>query len=165
MHCSTSSYNFINLTNGIEAITKYNLNLPDVRFLRIQSTACEQKHWEQIIRGLSPDFLLLAALGKQIVIYDFSNKRKIPRSLWQGLEWIKFVLYRKWFNKVYSPSGRAQGMKNYFNDQYSQLSQSTKAMLSYYKKFLVGDIKINFYSDYTTCDGDYEYYKSVLCKL
>lgn len=33
-------YHFINLTNGIEAIEEHHLT--DYRFIRIQSTACEQ---------------------------------------------------------------------------------------------------------------------------
>ena len=38
---------YINLTNGIEAIRKYNLS--EYRFIRIPSTYCEQKLWNDIL--------------------------------------------------------------------------------------------------------------------
>lgn len=52
--------NFINLSNGLLAIREYGLT--DYRFLRIQSSHCEGKHWADILWTLSDDFLMHAAM-------------------------------------------------------------------------------------------------------
>lgn len=46
---------YVNLTNGIEAISQ--LNLSDYSFIRIQSTICEQKLWDRLIQDLDYDSL------------------------------------------------------------------------------------------------------------
>ncbi len=147
------SYVFINLSNGIEALYRRDLSLENVRFIRIQSTACEQKRWEQILNDLSPDFMLLAALGENIIVYDYRAKKKCPRAIWQGMEWIKYVLHKRWFNKEYQPQGRAKSMKQYFSEQYLRLGRKTKRMLDYYGKFAAGKININSIVDSTNNDG------------
>ena len=51
---------FINLTNGIEALPTVD---GDVSFIRIQSTACEQKRWDFLIQDLDNNFYTWLALG------------------------------------------------------------------------------------------------------
>ncbi len=147
-------YAFINLSNGIEALTRHGLQKKDCRFLRIQSTACEQKRWEDILNGLSPDFLLLAAMGENICVYDYGARKNISRAVWQGLEWIKYVLYLRWCGTEYLPEGRAKSMQPYFDQQYFKLSKKTKRMLDYYRKFAVGTINIHSITAGTLHDGD-----------
>lgn len=84
---------FINLTNGIQAIEDYKLS--DYSFIRIQSTACEQKRFEEIVVTLSDDFLMSCAMGRNCIVYDYGANKTIPRAIWQGLEWVKFVLYKR----------------------------------------------------------------------
>lgn len=43
----------------------------DYRFIRIQSTLCEQKNWDRILQELDYDFLMHAAHGNEIIVYDF----------------------------------------------------------------------------------------------
>lgn len=155
-------YVFINLSNGIEAIHDFDLHLSNVRFLRIQSTACEQKRWEHILLDLSPDFLLLSSLGKIVVVYDFGAKKDVSRAIWQGLEWIKYVFSRSWLKKEYSLTGRAKSMGNYFYNEYRFLSKNTKSMLDYYGKYSVGLIDIKGISLPTCHDGDVLYYRDIL---
>jgi len=157
------AYPFINLSNGIEALDRYDLAFDDVHFLRIQSTACEQKRWGPIIDDLSPDFLMLAALGKTIVVYDFGANKETPRAIWQGLEWVKFVLWRRWHIINYEPAGRAHSMHEYFRHQYRQLDRKTKAKLDYYATFCEGNtLDIRSVTGSTIHDGDIDYQRRII---
>lgn len=46
------THNYINLTNGVEAIPMLKFWNEDYRFIRIQSTICEQKNWDRLIQDL-----------------------------------------------------------------------------------------------------------------
>lgn len=85
--------NYINLTNGIEAIP---ILSEGYHFIRIQSTQCEQKHWDRVIQELDYDFLINAALGNECVIYDYGARKPNARAMYQGVEFIKYVLHRRW---------------------------------------------------------------------
>jgi hypothetical protein len=150
---------FINLTNGIEAIERYGLT--DYRFIRIQSTACEQKRWDDIIMSLSDDFLMSLALGHECRVYDFGANKKIPRAIWQGLEFIKFTLYRRWYGVEYLPKGRAESSRLYFTEQFNALSRRSKKKLDYYKKFLKGTLNVVAVTDATAMDGCVSYFQKV----
>lgn len=154
--------NFINLTNGIEAIQEYNLK--NWRAIRIQSCACEQKLWEDILNSLSDDFLLNVALGNKVIVYDYGANKEISRAVWQGLEWIKFVLYQGWIGEVYYPQGRAEPMKDYFQQVYYGLGKRVRKRLGYFKKFFNGKIDIQSVTSSTIKDGNYELYVDMLKK-
>ena len=157
------AYPFINLSNGIEVFDRCGLDFDQCRFLRIQSTACEQKRWGQILDDLSPDFLMLAALGKRIVVYDFGANKEIPRAIWQGLEWVKFTLWRRWHVSPYQPIGRAHSMQGYFVQQYRQLDRRTKARLDYYGRFCDGNkLDIQSITAPTKNDGNTEYQRRII---
>lgn len=156
---------FINLTNGIQAIEDYGLT--DVRFVRIQSTACEQKRWEDILMQLSDDFMISAALGYQCVVYDYGANKDVPRAIWQGLEWVKYVLWRHWYGRPYRPIGRAITMEPYFDEQYRRLSPRAKARLAYFKRYVCQEkwlLRISSVTRPTTWDGDKAYYVEALQK-
>ena len=74
-------HNYINLTNGVEAISTLQ---GDYRFIRIQSTVCEQKLWDRLIQDLDYDFLMNLALGHKCIVYDFGARKPIPRAVYQG---------------------------------------------------------------------------------
>jgi hypothetical protein len=155
--------NYINLTNGIECINIYKLK--EYSFIRIQSTACEQKRWEFILQDLDNDFLMNLALGNECVIYDCSC-RGTSRAIWQGLEWIKYILNRVWFNEIINTSVRGNNCSIYFEECYQLLNRKTLKKLKYYKKFL-NTKKLNLYHIClkTNCDGNYGYYLRLLKKL
>lgn len=88
--------NYVNLTNGIEALQQY--KLAHYAFIRIQSTACEQHSWDKILQDLDYDFLMNVALGNECVIYDYGTRKPVPRAIYQGVEFIKYVLNRFWYN-------------------------------------------------------------------
>jgi hypothetical protein len=153
--------NYINLTNGIEAIEKYNLK--DYRFVRIQSTACEQKRWDFILGDLDYDFLMNLALGNHVVFHDASSKKEESRAIYQGLSWVVFVLYKVWFNKDITPIVKSHVATQYFTEQYNLLSKSTLNKLKYFRKFLNTDtLHLYTYSFRTDNDGNYKYYSELL---
>jgi len=154
---------FINLTNGIQAIEDYELT--DVRFIRIQSTACEQKRWEDILMHLSDDFMISAALGHRCVVYDYGANKSVPRAIWQGLEWVKFGLWRAWWGRPYRPIGRAITMEPYFAEQYRKLSPRARARLAYFARYCRPEeqpLLISSITGPTVRDGDKTYYVGLL---
>ena len=152
---------FVNLTNGIEAIKQYSLT--EYRFVRIQSTACEQKRWDFILQELDYGFLMALALGAKCVVYDYSNKRRTPRALWQGIEWIKYALNRAWFDRKIVPAVRGHNASNYFDGWYRQLGARTKAKLRYFVRFLDTDeIRLDIVGGRTDLDGNYPQYAKMV---
>lgn len=145
---------YVNLTNGIEA-----LPLPDARFVRIRSTWCEQKRWADMIFELETDLLWNLAMGNRCLVYDFSNgARGVPRSIWQGLEWIRFVVSCSWGLKGRA-SVRGVDVTDYFSTEYRRLTDRHRKRISYFKKLLPCDrVLLEGIPGKTTHDGDFEHY-------
>lgn len=161
--------NYINLTNGIEAIPNM-LNM-NYRFIRIQSTLCEQKNWDRILQDLDYDFLMNIALGNEIVVYDFGAKKPIPKSIYLGLQFIKYVLYKRWLNQEYKTRVNRtdsepirKDCNSYFESCYKNLDRRTKNKLDYFKPYVTGKINIRAVTSSTLHDNDTEFYKSILIK-
>mgnify|MGYP003593761225 CR=1 FL=1 len=159
--------NYINLTNGIEALP----NLKgEIHFIRIQSTVCEQKMWDRLIQELDYDFLMNVAIGNNCLVYDYGANKPIPRAMYQGIEFIKYALYRRWFNKCYDTNIRRSKTKNgqncnkYFDECYNKMEDRTKKKLDYFKPYLnkKEEINITTVTNKTTHDGDKEYYANIL---
>ena len=152
---------FINLTNGVQAIKDY--NLLEYRFIRLQSTACEQKRWGFILETISDDLLLRLAIGEKCIVYDYGAHKEIPRAVWQGLGWLRFALELSWLNRIYTPKGRMSTGRNYFEQKYLTLHPNVKNRLKYFKKFLNTDtLYLSSVTSFTTKDGDYEYYNNLI---
>lgn len=160
--------NYINLTNGIEILPM----LPKgYRFIRIQSTICEQKLWDRLIQELDYDFLINIALGNECVIYDYGARKPIPRAVYQGIEFLKYVLHKCWLNEEYltncNRNNKAHIRKDcnsYFESCYKNLENRTKKKLNYFKPYVVGEINIITVTDVTMHDGDKEFYRKILLK-
>ena len=159
--------NYINLTNGIEAIPTLN---GDYRFIRIQSTMLEQKNWDRILQELDYDFLMNVALGNECVIYDFGTNKPVPRAVYQGVEFIKYVLHKRWYNTEYltdiNRSGKDTKIRrdcnSYFESCYRDLEDRTKKKLDYFKPYLMGNINIKTVTASTSHDNDKGYYRTIL---
>ena len=133
--------NYINLTNGIEAISQFNLT--HYSFIRIQSTACEQHLWDRLLQDLDYDFLMNAALGNECIIYDYGTRKPVPRAVYQGIEFIKFVLNKFWYgatDEAFISRSRNSNHKvnvtDYFNKAYYSLSEQTRTKLKYFSPSL-----------------------------
>ena len=151
---------FINLSNGIEYIP----SIPDeYSFIRIQSTYCEQKRWNDILLELDYSFLMNLALGYKCVVYDKSARHEIPRAIWQGLEWVKYTLNLVWFNREVKAITRGKNVTNYFHSQFSTLPKQTLKKLCYFKKFLITDkLNVEAITENTRNDSKYEVLKNLL---
>jgi hypothetical protein len=153
---------YLNLTNGIE----YYPQFPYAKFIRIQSTHCEQKQWDKIIRELDYDFLINTAKGEIIIVLDTSNKKKESRALYQGVPWIKYVLNRRWLGLETKVMVKGMRVDNYFSRQYQKITEKTKNKLDYCRKFVtsVTDDRIEIYTLALPGknDGKYEYFREIL---
>lgn len=158
------SKNFLNLTNGIEWISK--LKDKSYSFIRIQSTWCEQKRWNEIIQDIDNNFLMSLAIGEAIIIYDCSSQKKVSRALFQGVEWIKFVCWVYWFNYIPNAIVKGFNVTDYFTEQLNLLSIPSKNKIKYFRKFvLVNNFNISIKCMKTTHDSDYEWYKNLLMEV
>lgn len=156
---------YLNLTNGLVFYD----NRHSYKFVRIQSSLCESKAWDKLIRDLDYNFLLDLAQGKIVYVYDASSKKKMTRALYQGLAFIEYTLNRRWFNrkaKEVKAMVKGNNVSEYFEREYKSLSKDTKKKLDYVKKFLNTN-KINLLPicSQTKHDGDYKYYKKILGKV
>lgn len=158
--------NYINLTNGIEAIP---ILSEGYHFIRIQSTQCEQKHWDRVIQELDYDFLINAALGNECVIYDYGARKPNARAMYQGVEFIKYVLHRRWLGQEYLTDvnrGDKEHIRkdcnSYFDSCYRSLEDRTKKKLDYFKPYVFGQINIRTVSSSTVHNNDKEYYRNIL---
>lgn len=152
---------YLNLTNGLEALPLF---ADGYKTIRIQSTACEQKRWDYILADLDNGLLFDLAIGKSCFIIDYTQRKKIPRALFQGVEWIKFVLNRVWLNKEYKPMVRGNDASKYFMEQYRLLNNVTLNKIKYYRKFInTEEINLIAVGRQTANDGNYTYYAE-LCK-
>jgi len=150
---------FLNLTNGIEALDIF----PEHSFIRIQSTACEQKRWGFLLNELDYNFLLNLALGNRCIVVDYSARKEIPRSIYQGVEWIKYALNVLWFNKEIIPLVKGNDCTIYFRQALKTLNNQTKKKIKYFRKFLhTQEIFLESFSGRTSKDGDYNYYRDLL---
>lgn len=159
-------FHYINLTNGIDAIPT--LPSSDYRFVRIQSTVCEQHLWDKLLLELSDDLLMNLALGHPCIIYDFGAGKPVPKSVYQGLEFIRYVLYRRWLHETYHPVIRRHNYTevncdHIFDHYYRNLSRPAKRKIDYFRSYLDTDkIYLTAKTDRTAYDGDKIHYRDIL---
>lgn len=123
-----------NLSRGL-LCPHLGIRKPDL-YVRIQSTACEQKRWAQVALSLGPHVLTLLATGSIVIVHDFSEKPRTTRALWQGLPWLRFALARAWSlepESVISRSGL--DVTDYAERCWRALPRTTRKELSYFKRF------------------------------
>jgi hypothetical protein len=150
--------NFINLTNGLVYLGE----VDNPSFIRIPSTWCEQKRWDDILNSLPPEFYLACASNVEIMVYD-AGKRRITRAQWQGIPFIEYVLNRRWFDVILDETfyeERIRSARPYFEHVYKNLHRRTKKLIDYYGKFLTRDSPIFIFLEYkrTDKDGNYDYF-------
>ena len=152
--------NFVNLTNGIEAIPHIE---GEYAFIRIQSTACEQKRWDYVLQDLDYTFLMALALGQEVVVYDFGARKDVPRAVYQGLSLVRYVLNRRWLGIDATPFVRGHNVHRYFDEVYRGLDGRTFKKLDYFRKFLRTDrLNLVEVTAATDRDSQYEWYREVL---
>ena len=97
----------------------------------------------------------------------------IPRAVYQGLEFVKYVLSRRWLNIEYATNvnrsknkARINNCNKYFDKCYQQLEDRTKKKLDYFAPYInTKKIKLSCITDCTQHDGDKELYREILRKV
>ena len=157
---------YLNLTNGLEYLKDFPSSSIEWKFIRIQSTKCEQKDWNFIIEDLDYGFLFDVMSGEVVYVLDKSERKEMSRALYQGLEWIRYVLNRRWLGKVIVPTVREKDVSAYFDIQYSKLSRRAKKKLDYVKRFMIskGIILVSVQTSTSTLSNNMEMFKLLLEK-
>lgn len=156
---------FLNLTNGLEALERYNLKLENVSFVRIQSSHCEAHDFEAILWDIDHNLLMSLAQGIECIIYDFGAKSNIPKAVYLGINWIYFILNQRWFGN--SPDIYAKGKKlnQLFDLKSRNLSKKIQKKLDFYKNYLnTNKIIITSVCDFTLNDNNPAYYNNIIKK-
>jgi hypothetical protein len=154
---------FLNLTNGIEALEKFNLNIDDVNFIRIQSTHIENAAFDKLLLTLDSNFLMSLALGYDCLIYDFGANNSTSKAVYYGLEWIKYVLNIRWFDRLETPYIKEKNVAKQFAEHYKKLDKKTKKQLDYYRKFLLTDkLKLRAITEATKNDNQPNYFLDII---
>lgn len=156
---------YYNLTNGLEDVASAKNG---ARFIRIQSTQLEQKHFGLVIMDLDNDLLMHLALGYKCVIHDKASRSgNVSRACWYGIPWIKYCLERVWFNRIPKETiVKTFNLAKYFAQQYKKLGTSEKRKLKYYKKFLMtNSVNLEYQCCHTEHDGDHNYYRNLAEKF
>lgn len=169
---------YINLTNGLE----YWPDIPDARIMYMKSTHYERHELESVLLNLSDDLLFNLAIGNRCVIYDCGMYSDIPRTVWEGIPWIRYALSRAWFDReIDSPVtrgsggprdrngkkrggvGRTKDLKIFFRNRYNKVDKRVLKRLEYFRKFLLTDaIRLESVSKNTTHDGDNAFYLRIV---
>lgn len=153
---------YLNLTNGIEALEYDDFTYYD-GFIRIQSTACEQKRWDFLLQELDTNFLMDIALGTSVRVVDYGAHKTTSRAVYQGIEFIKYVLKRHWLGVYETTYVKGCDSTHYFEEVYRNLDKRTLRKLDYFKKFVkTKEIDLVGFSTATNHDGDYNYYVNLL---
>lgn len=172
---------FVNLTNGILAIPELDQAGIPYEFIRIQSTTLENKNWIKLFTDLDHNFLMNLALGNMCIVYDYGTNRPYSKTIYIGLEIIRYVLNRYWY-KIdnpeairYNRNGNPcpHNMREYYDKIFSYLlihdktkeKIAVKLKLNYYKKYLNNkSINLEGRSESTDKDGQFEYMANLLKK-
>jgi len=152
---------FINLTNGIEAIS--DLNWEDINFIRIQSSHCERQKYNQILENIDYNFLMYLAMGYVCIVYDYAANSEVPKAVYTGLEWIKYVCNRRWLNKEYPVIVKEKNVTDFYKLHYAKIDYKIKRKIDYFKKFLLTDeLKIISITTQTKNDNKIEFYQKII---
>ncbi len=161
---------YVNMTNGLEFFERNpQIDANDVVFMRVQSTHCEQKQWELVFASIPDDMLMRLALGYKVIVVDYGKRHQMPRALWQGMELLKYVLYRMWFDREYMPQTRAVSDNGeYFANVYLRLrdNRRIRRRIEYFKRFLqTDDLDIEYVYDTSRIDTHWDKILDITAKL
>lgn len=134
---------FINFSNGRSHMS--HVDPSTMSICRIESTACEQGHWDKVIIGAGPDLLYHIANGQSLVFHDTSEKNRQTRAFWQGVSFIQFCatvqLYypyyadlhpREWFLRPRYPQATPINVFPQFWENYKALPAKIRNELKYF---------------------------------
>lgn len=127
-----SPVHYRNLTRGLLC----DCAIPESRVIRLQSTWCEQKRWNDILTHLGADLYYNLAIGRTCIVHDVSEKDRETRACWQGLAWVRFVTQQLWYGEA-EPVFVRRGFNatDYFTEQLRCLDERTVRAVTYFRQF------------------------------
>jgi hypothetical protein len=148
-------HHYLNLSNGIYLLNRVPFGEP-WHFLRLQSTACEQKRWGPILDDIDYGLLVPLAAGAECIVYDCGARKPLARALWQGIAWVRFACETRWTGASSPVLGRGgESMRQQFGLAYQGLPASTLGRLDYAGRFYAGGpIRLLVCGEPTAMDGD-----------
>lgn len=164
-------HHFLNLTNGIEALPKIKSLGEPYSFIRIQSSLCEAKNWQKLLAELDYDFLMHLAIGDTCAVHDYSQQKESPRAIFQGLQFIRYVLERRWFGFQGKILIKGKDCTEYYQNEYDKIfihsqdkyKDSIKSKLDYFKPYLAKSyISLVSCPGKTIHDSKKEFYRNIL---
>lgn len=133
---------FINLSRGV--LCPHVVDLDTLRYIRIQSTWCEQKRWADVIMSVGADLLINAATGVTCIIHDVSERQREPRAIWQGVEFIRYCCEKSWNGTTIDIRSRGGNpMRDYFGKVWTSLPTTATKMIHYYRQYHVPGAPVN----------------------
>ena len=119
---------------------------PRYHIMRLQSSHCEQKHWDRILHDVGAELLYTLANGHVAIVHDVSERNRDTRACWQGLSWIRYACHRAWNpDSVLPPSEVSKHgypLNAYWELEWSQISRSTRHWLEYFDQYYTPGNKI-----------------------
>lgn len=143
---------YINLTTGLEQLKGFQEEFKDeeaeFHFSHLQSTHLEQANYKAFLNSVDNDMLMYLALDWPILFVDSGSRHKdgIPRTIYQGLQFLKYVCARMWFSIDDKDFCRIKGYNGhkFFQGKYAEIfiNSDTKdnqlyKKFKYFKKYAV----------------------------
>ncbi|KAL6748300.1 hypothetical protein V8C86DRAFT_2882099 [Haematococcus lacustris] len=164
---------FVNLTNGVEALPMLQDLGLSFSYVRLQSTACEQQRYEQLMMSLDANLLMALAVGHCTLVYDAGSRIPewgVPRAVWQGLTFARWALTRLWLGPeaatVCGALVKGHNTTGIFEMYLDNFSGSTKKHLKYFSKWLpeTGLRSLRLHGVYraTRHDSDTSFHRSLV---
>lgn len=131
---------FLNLTRGLLLTAE----VSTTSVIRVQSTWCEQGLWHRLLEDIDYCFLYQLSRRRRVVVHDISERVRVPRALWQGCLFLKYVLTRHWTNtRIPCLVRTGMDVEPYFSSQY--WSEPVQAVLRsskfrYFKRMSGGTV-------------------------
>ena len=163
--------NFINLTNGIEALPVLD---HATNICRIQSSRCEANDFYGVLQDLDHNLLFHLATGAECRIYDYGSRgtrwpgeteQKIPRAIWWGLVWVRYALEEVWkIPHTDTPTLRGYNVETLFREKLGRLPKPIYKKLKYYRKFSPSQVDLVgcYFVDGTQNDGRDDVYADIV---
>lgn len=192
-------WHMINLTNGLELLKELlerGHSAEALHFCRLQSSHCEARDFEAVLRELDHNMLLRLAVGDAVVIHDCGSRGlvwpspmelqvanapattgfdeeltgTVPRAVWWGLEWVRYVLRDIWHLEGEEASSevwlRGCRVTDLFRKKAHRLPKSLRKRLRYYRGIAAAagtkDVLLYGASRGTDLDGKKDVYYSML---
>lgn len=168
---------YINLSNGVEALSEVQASGEPWAFVRFRSTTIERSNWGVLLgRELCDDLLMHLALGFDCVLHDRGTLRPLSKTCYFGVPLVAYTLDRFWFGALSQSQhlgprgGPGPDRSLLFQEIYRQVIEEKgpqggilRERLSYFRRFLACDrVTFSVSSKSTARDGDRSFQQALV---